>query len=309
MYDIVIVGAGPAGLTAAIYARRADKSVLVIEKENFGGQITYSPKVENYPGSIQISGGELAEKFVEQALNLGAEIEMDTVLEIKNGDLKTIVGENGSYEAKSVILATGSKHRQLGLQNENDLIGNGVSYCAVCDGAFYNTQTVAVIGGGNTALQDAVLLSDMCKKVILIQNLDFFTGESTLLSLLGTKKNVEFITGCVVEKLFGDTHLSAISIKNTSTGKIQNLDLDGIFVAIGQQPENEKFSDFVSLDEYGYIVADESCLTGTDGIFAAGDCRVKGVRQVATAVADGAVSALAACRYVDNLNYSSKNSI
>ena len=302
MYDIVIVGAGPAGLTAAIYARRADKSVLVLEKETFGGQITFSPKVENYPGFIQMSGNEFAEKLIEQALNLGAEIELEAVTEIKdNGKTKTVVTEDNEYECKAVIIAAGSKHRQLGLPNENDLIGEGISYCAVCDGAFYKDKTVAVIGGGNSALQEAVLLSETSKKVYIVQNLAFVTGEKKLEEILKGRSNVEFIFSNVVKELIGETSLEGIIIEDTESGAITNLDVDGVFVCIGQAPENEPFSNLVSLNDYGYIDSGEDCLTQTEGIFTAGDCRSKTVRQITTATGDGAVSAVAACRYIDSL--------
>ena len=302
MYDIVIVGAGPAGLTAAIYARRADKSVLVLEKETFGGQITFSPKVENYPGFIQMSGNEFAEKLIEQALNLGAEIELEAVTEIKdNGKTKTVVTEDNEYECKAVIIAAGSKHRQLGLPNENDLIGEGISYCAVCDGAFYKDKTVAVIGGGNSALQEAVLLSETSKKVYIVQNLAFVTGEKKLEEILKGRSNVEFIFSNVVKELIGETSLEGLIIEDTESGAITNLDVDGVFVCIGQAPENEPFSNLVSLNDYGYIDSGEDCLSQTEGIFTAGDCRSKTVRQITTATGDGAVSAVAACRYIDSL--------
>ncbi len=299
MYDIIIIGAGPAGLTAAIYARRAEKSVLVLEKETFGGQITHSPKVENYPGFIQMSGNEFAEKLIEQALHLEAEIELDEARAIEDhGEFKRVVCENGSFDCKAVILATGSKHRQLGVARENDFVGAGVSYCAVCDGAFYRGKTVAVIGGGNTALQEAVMLSDLCKQVTLVQNLAFFTGEQKLLDQLKQKDNVAFITSCVVDSLNGSDELTGITIRNTETGETRDLTVDGIFVAIGQVPENEPFRAVVPLNEWGYIVSDESCAMGK-GVFVAGDCRTKQVRQIATAISDGAVAAVAACRWLD----------
>lgn len=302
MYDIAIIGAGPAGLTAAVYARRAEKSVLVIEKETFGGQITHSPKIENYPGTLQMSGNEFAEKLIEQAMNLGAEIELDEVTGIKNEDgFKKIIGENAVYEAKSVIIATGSKHRTLGTENEESFVGRGVSYCAVCDGAFYRGKDVAVIGGGNTALQEAVMLSEFCKKVTLVQNLAFFTGEKRLLELLKKKPNVEFITSSIVCALDGNDSLSSVRILNTETNEEKTLVVDGVFVAIGQMPENEPFKEVSSLDDYGYIISGEECESGTDGIFVAGDCRTKRVRQIATAVSDGAVAAVNACKYVDSL--------
>ena len=302
MYDIVIIGAGPAGLTAAVYGGRAEKSVLVLEKETFGGQVTHSPKIENYPGTLQMSGNEFAEKLVEQALSLGAEIELDEVTAVEtDGKIKKVIGENATYEAKSVIVATGSKHRKLGAADEEKFVGTGISYCAVCDGAFYKDKEVAVIGGGNTALQEAVMLSELCKKVTLVQNLSFFTGEKKLLNQLEKKDNVEFITSSVVCGLEGEDTLSAIKIKNTETNEETTLSVNGIFVAVGQAPENEPFRSVASLDEYGYIVSGEECESGTQGIFVAGDCRTKRVRQIATAVSDGAVAAVNACRYLDSL--------
>lgn len=302
MYDIVIIGAGPAGLTAAVYGGRAEKSVLVLEKETFGGQVTHSPKIENYPGTLQMSGNEFAEKLVEQALSLGAEIELDEVTAVEtDGKIKKVIGENATYEAKSVIVATGSKHRKLGVADEEKFVGAGISYCAVCDGAFYKDKEVAVIGGGNTALQEAVMLSELCKKVTLVQNLSFFTGEKKLLNQLEKKDNVEFITSSVVCGLEGEDTLSAVKIKNTETNEEKTIFVDGIFVAIGQVPENEPFRSVASLDEYGYIVSGEECESGTQGVFVAGDCRTKLVRQIATAVSDGAVAAVNACRYIDSL--------
>jgi len=302
MYDIVIIGSGPAGLTAAIYARRANKSVLVLEKESFGGQITYSPKVENYPGFQSASGNELAEKFMDQAMALGAEIELDTVTGIeKSGKVIKVIGESSEYEAAAVIIAAGSKHRQLGLDGENELIGEGVSYCAVCDGAFYAGKDVALVGGGNTALQEAVLLSETCKSVTIVQDLDFLTGEALLVEQLKEKDNVKTIFGSAVTGLiYGDT-LEGLELTDRKTGETSFLEVGGVFVAIGQKPENEPFASVCSLNEAGYIVAGEDCLTGTDGVFAAGDCRAKAIRQVATAAGDGAAAAVAACRYIDSL--------
>ena len=302
MYDIVIIGSGPAGLTAAIYARRANKSVLVLEKESFGGQITYSPKVENYPGFQSASGNELAEKIMDQAMALGAEIELDTVTGIeKNGKVIKVIGEGGEYEASAVIIAAGSKHRQLGLEGENELIGEGVSYCAVCDGAFYAGKDVALVGGGNTALQEAVLLSETCRSVTIVQDLDFLTGEAMLVDQLREKDNVKTVFGAAVTALiYGDT-LEAIELKNRKTGETSFLEVGGLFVAIGLKPENEPFSSVCSLNEAGYIIAGEDCLTGTDGVFVAGDCRTKAIRQVTTAAGDGAAAAVAACRYLDSL--------
>ncbi|MEE1197532.1 MAG: FAD-dependent oxidoreductase [Acutalibacteraceae bacterium] len=298
MYDIIIIGGGPAGLTAALYARRANKSVLVIEKGSFGGQITYSPKVENIPGFATITGNEFAEKLVEQVLEQGADVECAEVLSVTNGDTKTVHTDSGDFEGKSIIIATGAKHRMLGLQNEEKFVGEGISFCAVCDGAFYEGKTVAVIGGGNSALQEALLLSDLAKKIYVVQNLDYFTGEDKLVEQLKTKQNVEIILGNVVDRLLGENELEGIAIKN-ATGEVAELKLDGMFVAIGLIPQNEPFANLIKLNNWGYVDATENCLTGTDGIFVAGDCRSKKIRQVATAAADGAVAALAACDYID----------
>ena len=302
MYDIIIVGAGPAGLTAALYARRAEKSVLVIEKNTFGGQITHSPRVENYPGFAVMSGTEFADKLVSQVLDQGAEIELDAVTGIE-GELGnyTVKTENGEFCAKTVIIATGSHHRQLGLPKENDFTGEGISYCAVCDGAFYKGKNVAVIGGGNTALQEAVMLSDLCESVTVVQNLDFLTGEQKLVADIGTKPNVKVILGATVAEILGDTEFKGIMLDKK--GEKGELMVDGVFVAIGQQPENEPFKDIVALNDYGYVIAGEDCLpeTNHNGIFVAGDCRTKTVRQITTATADGAAAALSACRLVDSL--------
>jgi len=302
MYDIIIVGAGPAGLTAALYALRADKSVLVLEKGTFGGQITYSPQIENYPGFAQMSGNEFAEKLIDQVLSQGAEIEMETVTEIRdNGATKTVVTEDGEHEAKAVIIATGVKHRQIGLPDENRLVGSGVSYCAVCDGAFFKGQTVAVLGGGNSALQEAVLLSEGCEKVYVIQNLDFFTGEARLVEKLKEKDNVEFIMGTLITALHGENELEKITLTKESDKSETELEVQGLFVAIGLIPQNDAFAEIAGLNDYGYIDSGEDCLTKTAGVFVAGDCRSKSIRQITTAAADGSVAALAACRYIDSL--------
>ena len=299
VYDIIIIGGGPAGLTAALYAKRANKSVLVIEKSTFGGQITFSPKVENIPGFISLSGNEFAEKLVEQVMNAGADVEMCEVLSVKNGDIKTVVTDGGEFEGKSLIIATGAKHKLLGLKNEEKLIGNGISFCAVCDGAFYKGKTVAVIGGGNSALVEAILLSDLVQKLYVVQNLGFLTGESKLVEQLNSKPNVEVILNTVVDSLIGEDELKGITIKNTD-GKVTDLMLDGMFVAVGLVPQNDFVSGIVNLDDRGYVTAKEDALTNADGIFVAGDCRTKSIRQVTTAASDGAIAALAACDYLDN---------
>lgn len=301
MYDVIIIGGGPAGLTAALYARRANKSVLIIEKGCFGGQITFSPKVENIPGFAEITGNEFADKLVEQVLGQDAEVDCSEVLEIRNGEVKTVVTTDGEHQAKTIIIATGAKHRMLGLEHEAELVGEGISFCAVCDGAFYENKTVAVVGGGNSALQEAILLSELASKVYVVQNLDDFTGEKKLVDILMAKSNVEVILGTVVDSLVGESELKGIVIKNTHTEESKELVLDGLFIAIGLIPQNEIFKDIVQLDAYGYVVASEDCHTTTPGIFVAGDCRTKRIRQVATAASDGAVAAMAACDYMDKL--------
>ncbi len=301
MKDIIIIGAGPAGLTAALYALRAGKSVLVIEKSTFGGQVTFSPKIENYPGIPEMTGNEFADKLLDQVLAMGAEVEMEKVTGIINeGTRKLVFAGDKKYEAKAVIIAVGVKHRQLGLQRENELTGKGISYCAVCDGAFYNGQTVGVVGGGNSALQEAVLLSDICEKVYVFQNLSYMTGEKKLVEILETKTNVEFMTDVVVSDLKGDDELTGVTLNHTD-GSEKEVTLNGLFVAIGLEPSNSAFADMVALDSNGYFDSDEMCLTKTEGIYVAGDCRKKNIRQITTATADGATAALAACRYIDAL--------
>ena len=305
MYDIIIIGAGPAGLTAAIYARRAEKNVLLIEKSTFGGQITHSPRVENYPGFVSLSGSELGEKLFEQAMALGTDIELDTVTGISGeaGHL-TITCEGGStFEGKTAIIATGSRHRDLGLENEEKFVGEGISYCAVCDGAFYKGRTVAVIGGGNSALQEAVLLSEGCTHVTVVQNLPYLTGEPSLQNILAGRDNVSFIYSTVVAGILGSDTFEGLRLRNVDTNEETSLTVDGTFVCIGQIPENAAFADVVKLNDYGYVAAGEDCRpeTAIPGVFVAGDCRTKSIRQVTTATADGAVAALAACRYLDTL--------
>ncbi len=300
MTDLVVIGGGPAGMTAALYALRNGKSVLVLEKTGFGGQITHSPKVENIPGFLSLSGNEFAEKLVEQALEQGAEIECAEVLKVTDGEEKTVHTDSGDYTARAIIIATGARHRLLGLDGEEKFIGEGISFCAVCDGAFYEKKTVAVIGGGNSALQEALMLSELASKVYVVQNLDFLTGEKKLAEQVMAKENIEVILGTVVDSIRDGEEFSGITLKNTA-GNITELSLDGMFIAIGLVPQNEPFSDLITLDGRGYAEAGEDTLTTAKGVFVAGDCRTKRIRQVATAAADGAVAALAACDYVDFL--------
>ena len=301
MHDIIIIGGGPAGLTAAIYGLRAGKSVLVIEKNGFGGQIAYSPKVENIPGTQQISGAEFADHLTEQVMNLGADVELENVISVEPGKIVTIRTEEGSvFEGKTAILAVGVKHRMLGLPGEEDLIGNGISFCAVCDGAFYAGQDVAMIGGGNSALQEALLLSEVCRSVTIVQNLAFFTGEQKLAGALSQKDNVKVLFSTVVSQYeTEDGKLVGLKLHNDATGEDSAIPVDGAFLAVGLMPENEPFAALETLNPWGYFDTDESCCTKTAGIFVAGDCRSKQIRQVVTASADGAIAAMAACRYID----------
>ena len=305
MHDIIIIGGGPAGMTAALYALRNGKSALVLEKGGFGGQITYSPRVENFPGTLSMNGNEFADKMLEQILAQGAEIEVETVTAIKEeGEIKRVVTESGaSYDAKAVIIATGVKHRMLGLDGEYDLVGNGISFCAVCDGEYYRDQTVAVAGGGNSALQEATLLADVCREVIMVQDLDYFTGEEKLSTALLARSNVRALTSTAIEAInTKDGALKGLTLRKKDTNETIDLPCDGLFVAIGLIPENDAFSQLVPLDKAGYIDSGEDCKTGSSGIYAAGDCRKKHLRQLTTAAADGAVSAIAACEYI-NLNF------
>ena len=304
MHDIIVVGGGPAGMTAALYALRNGKSVLVIEKESFGGQMTQSPKIENYPGELQVSGMELADEMMDQILEQGADIEIETVAGVSRDGEGWIVAteEGGAYKAKAVVIATGVKHRMLGLPGEDDLVGDGISYCAVCDGDFYTDKVVCVVGGGNSALQDAILLAEKCKEVIMLLRRQVFRGEEKLQEVLLSHTNVSTRMDVVISSLIaGSNGLEAVEIANRTTGEKQRVDCDGLFVAIGLVPENGAFAELADLNDWGYFDSDESCTTKTPGIFVAGDCRNKEIRQITTATADGAVAALAACRYIDML--------
>ena len=300
MYDIVIIGGGPAGLTAAVYGLRAGRSVVVIEKNGFGGQIAYSPKVENIPGTLQISGAAFADQLVEQAMNLGADMELETVTHVeKEGDLFRIHTEDGAvFEGRTVILATGVKHRMLGLAGEQELIGRGLSFCAVCDGAFYADQDVAMIGGGNSALQEALLLCEICRKVTVIQNLADFTGEKKLAQALAEKENVEIRFNTLVTG-YQQAEGELIGLTVSCNGTSSEISVSGAFLAVGLVPENEAFAEMAQLNPWGYFDSGEDCCTRTPGLFVAGDCRSKRIRQVVTASADGAVAATAACSYLD----------
>ena len=301
MYDVIVVGGGPAGLTAALYAARAGKSVLVLEGESTGGQINYSPLVENYPGMPAMSGAQFGETLTRQAEELGVEIRSEGVSSMATlSEGVELTGDRGKYTALAVVLATGVSHRKIGLPGEDDLIGMGISYCAVCDGAFYTGRHAAVVGGGDTALQDALFLSARCSKVTVIHRRDLFRGERRLVDKLRAKANVEFLMSHTVSELVWDEEgLTGLKVADVKSGAVKDLAVDGLFVAVGQEPRNQAFAPLVMTDGSGYFLAGEDCCTSLPGVFAAGDCRAKSVRQLTTAVGDGAVAGLAACAYVD----------
>lgn len=299
MYDIGIIGGGTAGMTAAIYGQRAGKRTVIIEGTNFGGQIVSSTNVENYPGIASVSGSEFSMNLLDQAMKLGAETVAEQADRVQKEDgMFVIETSEKAYPCRSVILATGVTHRHLGIEKEEKLVGAGVSYCATCDGAFFRGRDVAVIGGGNTALQDAEFLSNYCRKVYLIHRRDEFRGEKSLAERLKEKENVEFVLSATVKEIVGETMVEGLILNNKKTGEEFKIEVSGVFVAIGQIPQNDKFKDLIKLDEDGFILASEDCLTSCPGVFAAGDCRTKEVRQLTTAAADGAVAGLAACKYL-----------
>jgi len=292
MYDLIIIGAGPAGLTAGIYATRANLKTLILEKESIGGQIASSPLVENYPGLKSVSGAELANNFFEQALDLGIDFEIEEVLSIEDGNIKKVITDSNTYETKSIIIATGATHKRLGLENEEELIGNGIHFCASCDGAFYKDKTVAVIGGANSAVQNALYLSSLCQKVYLIYINEELQCEKTLIDRLKTKTNIELIPKTTITKYIGNP-LEKIILNNE-----KELEVDGLFISIGMDANTSLVNNLLNIDERNYIISDE-CLTNKKGIFVAGDCREKNIRQVTTATNDGTIAANLAIRYLE----------
>lgn len=296
MYDIIIIGCGPAGMTAGIYAARANRKVLIIEKETIGGQISSSPLVENYPGYKEISGSELANNMFEQVTALGVNVELDEVKKIEHGKIKKVITLDHVYEAKAVIIATGSRYKLLGLKNEENLIGNGIHFCVACDGAFFKDKTVAVIGGGNSAVINAITLSDICKKVYVIQIIDKLTAESTLVEKLKEKENVEIILNAKVTELIGEDNLQAIKVK--ALDDVKEIRLDGMFISIGLTPQSDFVKELLPINKYGYIESN-NCVTEKDGIFVAGDCRDKQIRQLTVATSDGTTAALNAIEYLN----------
>ena len=297
MYDCIIIGAGPAGLTAAIYLLRENKKIKIIEKETIGGKITSSARVDNYPGFKSISGSELADKLFEQVTNLGGKIDIEEFQKINNDKIKEVITDEGTYQTKSIIIATGTYFNTLKIADEDKFLGNGISFCTVCDGAFYKDKVVAVVGGGNTAIINAIYLSTLAKKVYLIVREDTIRGEKVNIDELLTKENIEIIYNSEVTKYLGDTSIKGIVIKNKDNTK--ELAVDGIFLAIGQVPETKKVNNLLNLDKYNYIEAKEDCQTNIAGIFAAGDVRSKKVRQLTTATNDGTIAALNVINYLN----------
>lgn len=299
-YDVIIIGGGAAGMTAALYSLRSGKSVLLLEKETIGGQISKSPRVENFPTIKEISGEELSSKLFDQIMDLGCEFELDTVTKVEKQDnMFFITGEFGNYESKSVIIATGLEHRKINIENEDELIGKGVSYCAVCDGAFYKDEDVCLIGDGNTALQYSILLANYCKKVYVCTLFDKFFGDDILVKKLKERENVEIIQNVSLTKFIANDELECLVFKNTKDDSLLELKVKGCFIAIGQIPKNDIFTNLVDLDKNGYILVNEDLETKTKGLFVAGDCRQKKVRQLTTAVSDGAMASVGAVSYID----------
>ncbi|MBE5750720.1 MAG: FAD-dependent oxidoreductase [Clostridiales bacterium] len=303
MYDVIVIGAGAAGMTSALYALRNNKKVLVLESESLGGQIANSPRLENYPSIRVISGEEFADNLFNQITDLGADLEIEKVVKLEKGEDKifTVFTEYNEYQAKTVIIAAGVKHKHLRTKSErDDLVGKGVYYCAICDGPFYKDKEVAVIGDANTALQYSLLLSSYCKKVYIYTLFDKFFGDKAHVKALLAKENIEWRPNTSVTDFIGEDELKAIEYKDAD-GSIKTHEIPAVFVAIGQVPDNKAFEEFVDIDKMGYIIADENCMTKTEGLYVAGDCRTKAVRQVVTAVADGGIAATNACLYIDSL--------
>ena len=299
MYDIVIIGAGPAGLTAALYARCASKKTLVLEARSYGGKITTATTIKNYPVNEDITGYEFATKLYNQVKNLGAEIVFEKAIDIESyDDRKEVITDKNRYTTKTIIIATGSDNRKLGLENEDSLVGKGVSYCATCDGLFYKGKDVAVIGGGNTALEEAVYLADICNKVYLIHRRDEFRADDLAINSVKEKENIEIIYNSTVTKINADDVVNSIEVSDKENNTKQ-INVSGLFIAVGLVPENQNFAKIIEIDKAGYIKAREDCKTNVEGIFVAGDNRVKSLRQLVTAASDGAVAATGAIKYIN----------
>lgn len=301
MYDIIIIGAGPAGLTAGIYAKQANKKVLILEKEIYGGQILKANSIKNYPGFSEISGYEFANKLYTQVKELDIEIKTEEVLKVNLNDKeKEIITNKGNYLSKSIIIASGGQGKKLNLPNEDNLLGKGLSYCATCDGAFFKNKIVAVYGGGNSAISSTIYLSNICKKVYLIYRQKDFRVENSEIENLKNKENIELLFNTKIIELIGKEQLSSVKLIEDNTE--YNLDVDGLFIEIGYVPVSDMCKNIIDTDEKGYIIADETCKTNVEGIFVAGDIRIKEIRQLTTACSDGTVAAINACKYINKKN-------
>ena len=298
MYDIVIIGAGPAGLTAAIYGSRANKKVLVFESNAVGGQIVNTMDIENYPSMPHVNGYDFSNNLYKQATELGAEVKFEKVLSIEDGETKKVTTSNSTYEAKTIIIAAGLENRTLNIPNEQELFGKGLSVCAVCDGGFFRGKDVAVVGGGNTALEDVLYLSNIVNKVYLIHRRNEFRADAKTVEQVKSKNNVEFILDSTISSINGENIVESIEVMN-KTGEVKTLPVSGLFIAIGKIPNTDYLENLIELDEQGFIKSDESCKTNIPGIFVAGDIRNKEVRQLVTATSDGAIAASAAIKYLD----------
>ena len=302
MFDLIIIGAGPAGLSSAIYAGRAGLDCLILESTMYGGQITSTPEVENYPSVKKIAGWELADNLYQQAMSFGAQFSFETVKSIvDDGALKTVITDENAYIAKTVIIANGAKRKHLNIEGEDEFSGKGVSYCAYCDGSFFKDKTVCVCGGGNTALEDALYLSNLCSKVYLIHRRNEYRAQKHLVDLIQKTEKIVPVLSYVPVKITGSNTVESIVLKQVESGEEKTLNTDAVFVCIGLFPENTAFSDIIDLDEHGYIISNENCKTSCPGIFAAGDTRTKELRQIVTAASDGAIAATAALSYINQM--------
>lgn len=304
IYDVIVIGSGPAGVSAAIYAKRAELSVIVIEKTGFtGGQVFNTAEVDNYPGLPGVSGFDLSTKFREHCERLGAEFVDGQVVDLNlEGDIKLLTLADGSeYRSKALVIAGGGKSRTLDVKGESDLTGAGVSYCATCDGAFFRDKITAVVGGGDTAVEEAIFLSRVSEKVYLIHRRDELRANRTAINKLLGLDNVSVLWDTVIEEIKGKDAVDSIDIKNVKTGETENLEVDGVFISVGYLPDSAPYKDVVNLDDRGYIIADESCQTNVDGIFAAGDIRTKELRQIVTAISDGANAITGVEKYLNKI--------